>query len=189
MNQHYDTSFEKIDFAETPFVKGEYENCTFIHCLFPETALSGSSFSECTFTGCNLSLSKLAHTAFKDIAFKDCKLMGVRFENCSDFLFEVAFDDCMLNLSSFYKRNLKKTHFNNCSLREVDFASADLSNAVFNNCDLAGTIFDSTILEKADLRTAVNYTIHPESNRISKAKFSVAGLPGLLYQYKIDISY
>lgn len=185
---HFDQTFEKIDFTTTAFTKGEYEGCTFLHCTFAETSLSGSSFAECEFAGCNLSLSKLAHTSLKDVRFNDCKLMGVRFENCNAFLFEVAFDRCMLNLSSFYKRNLKKARFNHCSLREVDFAEADLSMAVLNDCDLAGAMFDRTLLEKADLRTAVNYIINPELNRMTKAKVSVAGLPGLLQQYNLDIS-
>jgi hypothetical protein len=42
-------------------------------------------------------------------------------------------------------------------------------------------------LKKADLRTAYNYHIDPESNKLKKAKFSLQGLPGLLDKYGIDI--
>jgi uncharacterized protein YjbI with pentapeptide repeats len=93
----------------------------------------------------------------------------------------------MLNLSSFYQLKLKAIRFVNCQLHEVDFAESDVSQAVFQNCDLAGAIFEFTNLEKADLSTASNYSIHPESNRIKKAKFSMQDLPGLLQQYDIVI--
>src|SRR5690606_41192376 len=72
------------------------------------------------------------------------------FRSCSELLFSVDFDNCLLNLSSFYKRNLKKTKFTNCSLHEVDFTEANLALAVFENCDLAGAVFEHTNLEKAD---------------------------------------
>jgi len=48
--------------------------------------------------------------------------------------------------------------------------------------------FDKTMLEKADFRTAYNYSIDPDNNRIKKAKFSQSGLGGLLHKYDIVIS-
>ncbi len=92
-----------------------------------------------------------------------------------------------LNLSSFYKLKLKATQFKNCSLQEVDFSESNLSAAVFDNCDLSGTMFENTILEKADFRTASNYTIDPEINQIKKAKFSFPDVAGLLSKYDIKI--
>ncbi|WP_086936325.1 pentapeptide repeat-containing protein [Chamaesiphon minutus] len=58
---------------------------------------------------------------------------------------------------------------------------------MFENCDLTDAIFQYTILEKADFRTAYNYSIDPELNRIKKAKFSRSGIAGLLDKYDIDI--
>lgn len=82
---------------------------------------------------------------------------------------------------------MKKTNFSNCTLRETDFTEADLTGAVFDRCDLAGSVFDHTLLEKADLRTAINFTIDPDRNRIAKARFSLEGLPGLLNRFDIII--
>jgi len=179
--------FEKKDFTEIPIQTGEYELCTFNGCNFSNTDLSNITFTECTFNGCNLSLAKLANTGMRDITFIDSKLLGLHFEDCSDFLFAVNFDKCILNLSSFFKQKLKKTFFKDCSLPEVDFTEADLSNAVFENCDLSGAKFEKTNLEKADLRTSFNYSIDPEINKIKKAKFSADGLVGLLDKYDIEI--
>jgi uncharacterized protein YjbI with pentapeptide repeats len=129
----------------------------------------------------------LNNTAFREVFFKDCKLLGLRFENCNEFLFSVKFENCILNLSSFYKRNIKKTQFKDCSLHEVDFSEADLSNSIFENCDLSMATFDNSNLQKIDFRTAFNYSISPERNRIKQAKFSSQGLSGLLQHHDIII--
>ena len=180
-------TFDKIDFTEKPLAKGNYENCYFNNCNLSNADLSGIHFSECAFAGCNLSLAKLGGTKFNDIKFKDCKLLGLRFDHCDDFLFSVRFDDCILKLSSFYKRKLKKTVFRNTNLQEADFTEADVSGSVFDNCDLLRATFVNAVLEKADFRTAYNYAIDPEVNRMKKARFSIAGVAGLLGKYDIVI--
>ncbi|HEX8279190.1 MAG TPA: pentapeptide repeat-containing protein, partial [Segetibacter sp.] len=111
-----DKAYDKIDFTKELLPGGEYDNCTFNSCDFSNADLSNISFSECEFAGCNLSMVKLVKTAFKDVKFKDCKLLGLAFDHCSDFLFSVGFDNCILNLSSFFKLKLKKTKFKNSTL-------------------------------------------------------------------------
>ena len=82
---------------------------------------------------------------------------------------------------------MKKARFVDCSLQEVDFTGADLSMAVFGNCNLSRAVFHDSNLEKADFRTASECSIDPEANRIKKAKFSYAGIAGLLGKYNIVI--
>jgi len=72
----------------------------------------------------------LNKTTFRDVQFKSCKLLGLQFYNGNNFLFSANFDDCILNLSSFFKMKLKKFQFQNSTLHEVDFTEADLSGAV-----------------------------------------------------------
>lgn len=99
----------------------------------------------------------------------------------------MSFNACQLNMASFYQLELKYTQFNNCSLHEVDFSEADFTHSTFNDCDLIGATFYNTNLEKADFRTSYGYLIDPETNRIGKAKFSLSGVSGLLYNYGIEI--
>ncbi|RYZ81621.1 MAG: hypothetical protein EOP04_23600, partial [Proteobacteria bacterium] len=106
-----DEVFSKKDYTVIPFSKAGYDNCQFINCSFANTDLSGTSFTECSFEGCDLTMAALNKTAFKDVSFKDCKLLGLHFDDCDPFLFEVSFTDCMLNMSFFYKRKLVKTKF------------------------------------------------------------------------------
>jgi len=111
----------------------------------------------------------------------------LRFENCSDFLFSVHFEGCNLNLSTFFKKSLKKTRFINCTLQETDFTESILSGAVFDSCDLTRALFIHANLEMADFSTSFNFSIDPEMNRMKKAKFSLAGVVGLLHKYDIDV--
>lgn len=187
MKYAQDQTFSHFDNNENPLEKGVYENCTFEHCNFYEANLSDYQFAECIFTGCNLSLAKLFGTAFRDVTFTDCKMLGLHFEQGNAFGLSFHFERCALNHSSFYQLKLKKTSFIQCQLQEVDFTETDLTEAVLADCDLLRATFDHTILEKADLRTAFHYSLHPETNRIRKARFSLPGLPGLLDRYDIDI--
>jgi Pentapeptide repeats (8 copies). len=80
-----------------------------------------------------------------------------------------------------------KTKFDKCSLKETDFSEVNLSSSIFSDCDLTGARFLNTNLEKVNFRTASNFSIDPESNKLKKAKFSAFNLEGLLYKYKLDI--
>ena len=111
-----DKTFDKIDFAQSGFLKGEYENCIFNNCQLSEVNLSGCQFIDCTFNSSNLALAKLNDTVLRDVTFKDCKMLGLRFELCSQFALSFSFDGCQLNHSSFYKTKIKKAIFNNCEV-------------------------------------------------------------------------
>jgi uncharacterized protein YjbI with pentapeptide repeats len=155
--------------------------------MFSGVDLTKVVFIECTFDGCDLSMTTLNNTSLREIKFKNCKMLGLHFEECNPFLFEVSFSNCQLNLSSFYQRRLKQTVFSNCQLQEVDFAEADLTAAKFDNCDLTYAVFSNTILEKADFTTSHSYILDPETNYLTGARFSLDGLPGLLTKYAIEI--
>ena len=182
-----DKTFEKINYTEKTLSRADYENCKFIGCDFSNSELSGINFTECVFAGCNLSSVKLLQTIFGDVQFSDCKMLGLHFETCNEFIFSATFYNCILNLSSFYKRKIKKTIFKDCSMQEVDFTETDLSSSTLSNCNLKDAKFENTILERADLSSSYNYSIHPEMNRIKRAKFSYPGVIGLLDKYDIDL--
>lgn len=168
-------------------LKTSYDNCTFHSCDFSDLNLTDFVFIACEFNHCNLSSAKLINTAFREVTFNNCKLLGLHFEDCNEFLFNIYLNDSIVDFSSFFKRKMKKAQFINSSFKEADFSETDLSESSFKNCDLNGTTFDNTNLEKADLRTAKNYSIDTESNRLTKAKFSYDGLAGLLDKYNIKI--
>ena len=114
-------------------------------------------------------------------------MLGLHFEDCNDLMISFEFIECQLSVCSFFRLKVKKTRFIKSEITEVDFTETDLSNSIFEECDLRHTTFSKTNLEKADFRTSFNYSIDPEHNRIKKAKFSPAGLAGLLEKYDIEI--
>ncbi len=187
-NYMVDKSFTGNNFQNNKLAPGAYENCTFTNCTFIQSDLSKHHFQECIFVDCDLSMAKISSTAFRDVKFIGCKLLGLHFDECNTFLLEMSFDNCQLNLASFYKLSLKKTVFRNCILHEVEFAEADLSQSQFLSCDLSGAIFDNTNLEKSDFRTSINYSINPKGNKIKKAQFSIPDVIGLLDAFDIKIS-
>lgn len=186
MSVFIDKSFEGAG-KQIQLEKGEYENCTFSDCVFTGEKLSHFLFSECTFERCEISSVSVENTSFKEVTFNDCKMLGIQFENANPFLFEVEFNDCQLNLSSFYKVNLKQMNFINCSLKEVDFTEANLTEAKLIECDLSLAVFDRTNLSKADLTSAHNFQIDPTNNTVKKAKFSAEGALGLLVGFDVVV--
>ncbi len=182
-----DKTFNNIDYSVNELPKAEYDNCTFIDCVFADTYISNISFLECEFIDCNLSMAKPKQTTLKDVRFNNCKLVGFPFNTCNDFLMSLDFNGCNLNLASFSNLNLKNTQFKNCNLQEADFTRADLTASEFSDCDLNRAIFDNTNLEKADFTSANNFLINPEINRLKFAKFSKNNVIGLLKKYNIKI--
>ncbi len=182
-----DKEFNGLNYSDSKFEKGNYENCIFKNCNFENAILSDVEFLECEFENCNLSMINTTNTAFKEITVSNCKMIGVHFETCSKFLFSMNFASCQLNLSSFYQMNLTNCKFINSSLEEVDFVASDLTEIGLSGCNLSGAIFENTLLKKADLSNAFNFTINPEINNINKAKFSTSGLIGLLSKYNIIV--
>ena len=180
-------NFEGVVYSSSSLLKGDVENCRFTNCTLKDLHLSGIKFVDCEFKECNLSNAIVKSTGFQNAVFKNCKLLGVNFADSNPFLLSFHFEDCLLNLSSFYNLKIEGAKFKNCKLHEADFSGGDLTASSFVNCDLAGAIFDNSILEKADFQTAFNYAIDPNSNRIKKAKFSMAGILGLLYKHDIEI--
>ena len=186
-NYAADQEYERLDFKNEKLVT-EYENCHVRGCTLSNMNLGGIIFSECEFEDCDFSSSVLTGTSFRDCSFRNCKLLGLRFEECSDFLLSFKFDSCDLSFSSFFQLKLKKIQFYKCKLEQVEFSGADLTGAILTGSNLNNATFRNSILEGADFRQSHNLSIDPEQNRLRNAKFTLKDLPGLLSKYHLKIS-
>ncbi len=184
---HIQKTFDKVVFIDKKVNNREFEDCIFKKCDFSNSDFSMNTFLDCEFIDCNLSMTNLSGTSLKTVSFSNCKLLGIQFNSCMDFLFQVSFQDCILDYSIFNNKKMPKTSFQNCSLREVSFIGTNLTSSIFDNCNLEGAIFNDTELKEVNFLTAYNYKIDPEFNPMRKAKFSVQGIPGLLDKYDIKI--
>lgn len=181
-----DQVYEGNNFVQNP-IKADFDACVFKSCVFAKANLSKLTFTNCSFENCDLSAVKLTQTALQECDFVDCKMLGVTFEACADFLFQINCQSCILNFSSFYQMNLSLSQFFQCQFKEADFTEANLSTIFLSECDLAGATFENTNLQKTDFSSAINYTLNPDKNKIAGAVFSKEGIAGLLASYKINI--
>lgn len=183
----YQQQFKDKDFSHS-VLAGEFEECAFVGCNLANTDLTSTKFIDCVFEQCDLSLAQVPESVWQEVRFVECKLLGIRFDQSNPFLLALEFTKCQLDLASFEGLRFRQLRFEDCALIEVDFTLADLKGVTFKGCDMTRAIFDRTILEKADLTTALNYTIDPENNLLRGAKFSAPEVLRLLdkYQLKID---
>ena len=165
----------------------EFDEFRFVNCDFSSADLGGLRFSNCLFERCNLASARLAGTALQNVAFAECKLLGLQFTACRDMLFGVHFDQCQLRYASFAGRAMPGTRFAQCGLEEADFADADLTGAAFADCALAGAVFQNTRLAGADFTTATGFVIDPETNPLLGARFTLAGLPGVVAKFGLVV--
>tara|TARA_B110000902_G_C13727329_1_gene367569 strand:- start:154 stop:501 length:348 start_codon:yes stop_codon:yes gene_type:complete len=115
-------------------------------------------------------------------------MIGIKFNEVNPFLLQFSFQKCQLNFSSFYQLKIQNTKFSGCNLEEVDFTETIATACVFDDSNLKGAIFEDTNLGKSDFRTAINFNINPENNRLKGAKFSRNTIEGILSQYQIIIA-
>ena len=188
MDNHFDSKeYVKIDFSKTKIKKGEYDNCTFTSCNFENTHASNIQFVETEFIDCNFSNALIKSSAFREVHFINCKMIGVKFNECDPFLLQFLFKDCQLNFSSFFQLKIPSTQFLHCNLQDVDFTETVLTNSVFANCDLRGALFESSNIEKSDFRTAFNFNINPNHNKLKGGKYCKENIAGLLNDFKVNI--
>jgi uncharacterized protein YjbI with pentapeptide repeats len=182
-----DHIFEKEIYADKAIRGREFQSCTFRNCDFSNSTFAGNKFLDCTFDSCNLSMIKLDQTTLNDVIFKNSKVLGVNFSKCTDFLFSVAFDNCILDYSFFMGKKMVKTKFSKSTLKEVSFSQTVLTGSIFSETDLTNAIFNRTDLSAVNFVTAFNYNIDPEINNLKKAIFSSQGLEGLLTKHQIKV--
>jgi uncharacterized protein YjbI with pentapeptide repeats len=183
----FEKSFHNEDFSHQNWVPGEYEDCTFVGCNFEHADWSGSRFLGCVFRDSNCSLVALHRTAFLEVTFEGCKLLGLRMEHVNPIGFFVRCQNCTLDHSSWYRVKMKKFQFVQCSLVGVDFTDADLTEGVLTECTLTNATFEGSILERADLRSSMGFSLDPLRNKLKGARFSLQGLPGLLEAWDLRI--
>jgi uncharacterized protein YjbI with pentapeptide repeats len=182
-----DIEYQNLAYGKDGVNFKEFERCIFNNCDFSACTFLAVTFIDCVFNGCNFNGTKINYVALRTATFNRCQIKEVNFAMCDKLIFEIAFNNCVLDFSKFYTLKIKGTPFKNCSLVAVDFMGADLAEVVFDNCDLYRAEFSKAIANKTNFRTSFNYAIDPEKTKIKKAVFSMDGVKGLLYKHDIVI--
>lgn len=183
---HANRDFTGEDFTEGGLI-GEFEQCTFTDCVMSRAKLDEAKFIECQFDRCDLSMASIHQSSWQEIRFNNCKLLGLRFDTCNSFMLDLEFVGCQLDFCGFESMKFKHLQFQDCTLVEADFTLTDLRKVKFQKCDLTRAVFQRTLLENADFRTAIGFSIDPEQNFLTGAKFSMPEVLRLLDKYHLDI--
>jgi len=182
-----DKEYQHLAYAKDDLNHTDFERCTFSHCDFSGCIFVGVTFIDCVFTDCVFNGAKINYVAFRTAAFHRCEIKDVNFAMCDKLIFEISFDDCLLDFSKFYTLKIKGTVFTNCSLVAVDFMNTDLTEVIFDRCDLYRAEFAKAIANKASFKTSFNYTIDPEKTKLKKAVFSPGEVKGLLFKHDLRV--
>ncbi len=157
-----------------------FSRVTFDQCDFSQSDLTGARFLECKFLGCNLSLVKVDGVRFQEVEFENCKLIGIQFTKCDPLFLSLQFKKSLIDTSNFSDLDLKNTLFQECVIRDTYFAGSNLTGSDFSLSDLKGSTFHNSNLSKVNFKSAINYSISPLTNKLTKTKFSSPEVLSLL---------
>jgi|SRR6185437_3790956 len=183
---HSKTLFENLDYREKEAPGREFNECKFHKCNLYGTNFEGAVFHDCIFDGCDLSLLKIKNASFVNVHITNSKAIGIIWYQATN-LFSLKFTHSILDFSSFYSKNLKKTVFTNCRAHEVDFTLCNLIEADFMETDLLNAVFRDCDLSKANFVDARNYNISLQINTAKQARFNLPDALSLLDSFGIVV--
>jgi fluoroquinolone resistance protein len=190
-HEHFDESFTDIDCRSARIEGVEFHGCNFENCRFDESGLKRSRFVDCHFGGCDLSLIDVTDASFRDVRFEECKALGVNWSFAANLPTEplgLDFDGCVLDFSSFMGVDFSGRSIRHCTVHDAVFSRTMLRGADCSGTDFAGSSFKRCDMSEADFRGAKNYVMDVETNRLTKAKFSLPEAISLLASLEIDLS-
>jgi fluoroquinolone resistance protein len=180
-------TFQKLICHDQDITHKTFSNCTFEHCDFSRSNLSHSNFLDCTFSSCNLSLIKVEGVRLQGISFEKSKLLGINFARCEQRFLSITCKGSLIDTCNFSTLDLKGTKFLDCMMRDNQFTETKLTSADFTKSDLRGSTFHHADLCKASFTEAINYSINPLTNKLTKARFSKPEVMNLLLYLDIII--
>lgn len=189
--EFFETEFKSVVYKNKRLIRREFESCVFDRCSLQESQFFHCKFSNCRFVNCNLTMFNVEGSSFKEVKFEKCKVAGVNWTlaKWSKFIPDaaIAFEDCVLNFSTFLGLALKGLILRGCVAHDVDFSEADLSKADFSKTDLSRSQFRHTNLTGANFATAFNYSLSVTLNEVKKARFALPEAINLLRALEIEL--
>ena len=165
--------------AERRFYQGE----TFAN-YDPGELLENAEFEDCMFDHCNFSGVVFSFTTMKDAwllnsAFRSMTWGGLQGKSGAFQPFG-KIKNCAFRYNDFSGMALNGFDWTGAELQQCTFDDTRLAGASFYGVRLGGTRFTRCDLQKADLRTAEEYAIDLETNKLKGARFSFPDVVRLL---------
>ncbi|MGS2743827.1 pentapeptide repeat-containing protein [Halomonas sp. LS-001] len=174
--QYLDAHFEKLSLPDGRYRHIEFEDCRFSDCDFSASKFHHCKFTNCVFERCNLSLIDLSSSKLFAVNFQDSKLVGVDWTKASwpiyHLDFELRFQRCILNDSSFFGLTLNALVIEECKSHEVDFREGNFKGSTMTHSDFTRCLFMHTNLQSVDFSDSMAYAINILENDVKGARFS-----------------
>lgn len=174
--QYLEVHFEKMALPDGRYSNMEFEECHFSDCDFSASKFQKCKFTNCVFERCNLSLVELSNSRVFAVKFQDSKLVGVDWTKATWAIyhvdFELSFQRCILNDSSFFGLTLNELVFDECKLHDVDFREGDFKDGSMIYSDFTHSLFMRTNLQRIDFSGSAGFAINVLENQVKEAKFS-----------------
>ncbi|WP_131914150.1 pentapeptide repeat-containing protein [Celerinatantimonas diazotrophica] len=174
--QYLEHSFDKLQLSERCFKDIEFEECLFSDCDLSGVQFQHCKLINCKFERCNLSVAHFPNSYLFGVSFQDSKLVGIDWTKAVWPIyhrdFELKFQRCIMNDSSFFGLTLNELVLDECKLHDVDFREGDFTGSTMNACDFTHSLFMHTNLQDVDFSESTNYAIHILDNQVQGAKFT-----------------
>ncbi len=186
-NETYDdTIFTDIDEDSTSIEESAFYRCRFENSSFQYSEFIDCEFQECSFHNCNLSLAGFINSRIIDTEFYGSKLMGINWGNAGPVIV-ATYINCLMNNCSFSGMNLTKVRFESCSFVESSFTDNKMCKVVMADCDFSECMFHQNDLTGSNFISSRNYFMNSDTNKISKAKFSLPEAVSLLANLGVEL--
>lgn len=185
-----DVTFQGLDFSVEGLNPGFYDACLFLNCQAGTAGLKQVVFSEVTWEGGSWVAVPIGESlALRGMLFRNVEIRQCDFSRVNALGLSLRFENCKIEHVHFVGLKITGTQFLNCSFRNCDFSGCDLKESNFNGTSFDQVLIDGCNLEKADFRTAREFSIDPRQNKMKGARFAPDNLTGLLQGWGLKIGH
>lgn len=163
-----------------PWTNHHFENCHFEGLTFGEMDWRNTRFENCTFERCNLVGVRWTGARLHGVDFKECTVDRLRWSTLSPQFLNLSLHECQATGGDWSDLDLKGCKLIDSNLSACDFSGADARNVDWSGSKLTEVIFHRSDLREGDFRTAIEWNIDPQENRVRDARFASNNLEGLV---------
>ena len=129
----------EVDLSDLTAEHLEISGCRLTRCKLAGSDLDKLIMVDTILDHCDLANARWSDASATRVAVSSSRLTGFAGPGLS--FQHVAFQDSVLDFSSFRFAKFVRVELTDCRLQSADFVSADLSGTVFRRCDLTGAEF------------------------------------------------
>lgn len=171
-------NFTSVNFGYTRLIRTNFSKCTFNYVSLAKCRMRKTIFKECKMQCVSMHNADIAKCNFSEVNISNSILSGIEYKQC-DFS-KGKFDNCRLTNSSLAGNDLQKitiirswlnkanlsqanlteakiinTHCDNAVCEDTIFIRAHITGLYFKSCNFTRAKFDTSIIERADMRRAL----------------------------------